>query len=417
MKILSFYGDYKIFLTEKNSAQTPSFSYWDKLSNFVIIIFMKTFCFKLYNSKKNRRLRRQIHIAGIVYNHCIALYRRYYKLYHKSLKKYQLQKHLVKLKGQKKYSYWNEIPSHAIQDITDRIYRAYTMFFSNQKRKVKSSPPKFKKVRKYKSFSYNMPGKNIISGNVIKLAGGYYKFFKSREIQGRVKVVTVKRDAVGDIYVYLVCDVQQEPVEMRTGKSVGFDFGLKTFLTASDGQDINSPYFFMENIKIIRKKSRNLSSKKEGSNNRERARKDLARAYRKMDNQRKDFHFKTARRLCEEYAVICLETLNIKGMAHIWGRKIHSLGFNSFVKILEYEASNLGTRVIFVPQYFPSSQLCHACGYKNKAVKDLKIREWECPFCHTIHDRDKNAAKNILMAVASANGGEPVRPVFAGKVC
>ncbi|MBR1658617.1 MAG: transposase, partial [Synergistaceae bacterium] len=140
------------------------------------------------------------------------------------------------------------------------------MFFSNQKRKVKTSPPKFKKVRKYKSFSYNMPGKNIISGNVIKLAGGYYKFFKSREIQGQVKVVTVKRDAVGDIYVYLVCDVQQEPVEARTGKSVGLDFGLKTFLTASDGQDINSPYFFMENIKIIRKKSRNLSSKKEGSN-------------------------------------------------------------------------------------------------------------------------------------------------------
>ena len=164
---------------------------------------MKTFCFKLYNSKKNRRLRRQISIAGIVYNHCIALYRRYYRLYHKSLKKYQLQKHLVKLKNLKKYSYWNEIPAHAIQDITDRIFRAYAMFFSNLKRKVKTSPPKFKKVKKYKSFSYNMPGKNLISGNVIKLAGGYYKFFKSREIEGQIKVVTVKRDTVGDIYVYL----------------------------------------------------------------------------------------------------------------------------------------------------------------------------------------------------------------------
>ncbi|MBR1437925.1 MAG: transposase [Synergistaceae bacterium] len=384
---------------------------------------MKTFCFKLYQSKKNRRLRRQINIAGIVYNHCIALYRRYYKLYHKSLRKYQLQKHLVKLKGQKKYSYWNEIPSHAIQDITDRIYRAYAMFFSNQKRKVKTSPPKFKKVRKYKSFSYNMPGKNIISGNVIKLAGGYYKFFKSREIQGQIKVVTVKRDAVGDMYVYLVCDVQQEPVEARTGKSVGFDFGLKTFLTASDGQDINSPYFFMENIKIIRKKSRNLSSKKEGSNNRERARKDLARAYRKLCNQRHDFHFKTARKLCEQYACICLETLNIRGMARIWGRKIHSLGFYSFVKILEYEASNFGTRVIFVPQHFPSSQLCHVCGYKNADVKNLKIREWECPNCHTHHDRDRNAAINILMAVAClrramrpAISGDTVRPEQSGGV-
>lgn len=222
---------------------------------------MKTYCFKLYNSKRNRRLLQQINIAGIVYNHCIALHRRYYRLYHKSLKKYQLQKHLVKLKSMKKYSFWEEIPSHAIQDITDRIFRAYAMFFSNLKRKVKSTPPKIKKVKKYKSFSYNMPGKNIIVGNVIKLAGEYYKFFKSREIQGQIKVVTVKRDAVGDIYVYLVCDVKYEPVNARTGKSVGFDFGLKKFLTASDGQDIDSPDFFMKNVKNIRIKSRNLSHK------------------------------------------------------------------------------------------------------------------------------------------------------------
>ena len=160
-------------------------------------------------------------------------------------------------------------------------------------------------------------------------------------------------------------------VKPRTGKSVGFDFGLKTFLTGSDGQDIKSPYFFMLNIKNIRKKCRNLSHKKEGSHNRSQAKKGLARAYRKMDNQRKDFHFKTARRLCEEYAVICLETLNIKGMARRWGRKVHSLGFYNFVEILKYEAMKLGTQIIFVDRFFPSSQLCSECGYRNKAVKDL----------------------------------------------
>ena len=361
-------------------------------------------------------MRRQISIAGIVYNHCIALYRRYYRLYHKSLKKYQLQKHLVKLKNLKKYSYWNEIPAHAIQDITDRIFRAYAMFFSNLKRKVKTSPPKFKKVKKYKSFSYNMPGKNLISGNVIKLAGGYYKFFKSREIEGQIKVVTVKRDTVGDIYVYLVCDVQLEPVEVRTGKSVGFDFGLKKFLTASDGHDIDSPDFFTLNAKRIKMKSRNLSRKKEGSRNRERARLELARAYRKSVNQRHDFHFKLARRLCDEYAVICLETLNIRGMAKLWGRKIHSLGFYSFVKILENEAMKLGTKIIFVPQFFPSSQNCHVCGYKNEALRDLKVRDWECPSCHTHHDRDRNAAKNILMVGTSTISGDTVRPEQSGSV-
>ena len=361
-------------------------------------------------------MRRQINIAGIVYNHCIALYRRYYRYYHKTLKKYQLQKHLVKLKNLKKYSYWNEIPAHAIQDITDRIFRAYAMFFSNMKRKVKTSPPKFKKVKKYKSFSYNMPGKTLISGNVIKLAGGYYKFFKSREIQGQVKVVTVKRDAVGDIYVYLVCEVQHEAVEARTGKSVGFDFGLKRFLTGSDGHDIESPYFFMQNIKNIRNKSRNLSRKKKGSKNRERARHELARAYRKMANQRHDFHFKLARKLCEEYAVICLEDLNLKGMARLWGRKIYSLGFSEFIEILQNKAIELGTRVILIDKYYPSSQLCSVCGNKNAEVKDLKVREWNCPKCGVHHDRDRNAAKNILMVGTSTISVDTARPEQSGSV-
>ena len=378
---------------------------------------MKTFCFKLYHSDHNYELMRQINAAGLIYNHCIALHKRYYKLYGKYLDKSKLQKHLVKLKKHKRFAYISEIGSQAVQDVTDRIDRAYNLFWSNLKRKKKCSPPKFKKVRRYKSFTLKQAGWKLDEARgKIRIGSKWYGYFQSRKIEGSVKTVTIKRDGVGDIYVYLVCDVQCELVKLRTGKSVGFDFGLKQFLTGSDGHNIKSPYFFMLNIKNIRKKCRNLSHKKEGSNNRKRARKDLARAYRKMDNQRKDFHFKTARRLCEEYAVICLETLNMKGMARRWGRKVHSLGFYSFVEILKYEAMKLGTQIIFVDRYFPSSQLCSVCGYKNVAVKDLKIREWECPNCHTLHDRDKNAAKNIHMAGTSAIGGEPVRPEQSGKV-
>ncbi len=119
-----------------------------------------------------------------------------------------------------------------------------------------------------------------------------------------MKTVTVKRDAVGDIYVYIVCDVQVEPVEARTGNSVVLDFGLKKFLIGSDGHDIVSPNFFMQNIKTIRTKCRKLSRKQRGSHNLKRYRKELARAYRRMETQRKDFHFKIARKLCEEYASI-----------------------------------------------------------------------------------------------------------------
>ncbi len=379
---------------------------------------MKTFCFKLYHSDHNYELMRQINAAGLIYNHCIALHKRYYRLYGKYLDKSKLQKHLVKLKKHNRFAYICEIGSQAVQDVTDRIDRAYNLFWSNLKRKKKCSPPKFRKVRRYKSFTLKQAGWKLDEARgKIRIGKKWYGYFKSRNTEGKIKTVTIKRDSVGDIYIYLVCDVQCEIVKPRTGKSVGFDFGLKQFLTGSDGHDIKSPYFFMLNIKTIRKKCRNLSRKKEGSHNRNRARKDLARAYRKMDNQRKDFHFKTARKLCEEYAVICLETLNMKGMARRWGRKVHSLGFYSFVEILKYEAMKLGTQIIFVDKYFPSSQLCSVCGYKNVAVKDLKIREWECPNCHTHHDRDKNAAKNILMAGTSANGGEPVRRSSERKVC
>ena len=129
-----------------------------------------------------------------------------------------------------------------------------------------------------------------------------------------------------------------------------------------------------------------------------------------MDNQRRDFHFKTARKLCEEYACICLETLNMKGMARCWGRKVHSLGFSEFVKILEYEAIKLGTQIVFIDKWYPSSQLCHVCGYKTPEVKNVKLREWDCPSCGTHHDRDRNAAINIHRVGASARSGDIARP-------
>ncbi|MBQ7220772.1 MAG: transposase [Synergistaceae bacterium] len=378
---------------------------------------MKTFRFKLYHSDHNSALMRQINIAGLIYNHCIALQKRYYRLFGKYIKPYALMKHLTKLKRTKRFAYMRQLGSQAVQDVAERIDRAYNLFWSNLKRKVKCSPPKFKAVRRYKSFTLKQAGWSLDEAcGRIRLGKRWYGYFQSRRIEGKVKTVTVKRDAVGNIYVYLCCDTQSVPVETRTGKSVGFDFGLKQFLTASDGQDITSPDFFKQNVRTIRTKCRALSRKQKGSHSRERARLELARAYRRMENQRKDFHFKLARKLCEEYACICLETLNIKGMARLLGQKIHSLGFSEFVKILEYEASKFGTQIVFVPPFFPSSQLCSACGYQNPDVKNLKVREWTCPQCHTHHERDRNAAKNILMAGASAISGDAVSPEQSGSV-
>ena len=162
---------------------------------------MKTFCFKLYHSDHNHELMRQINAAGLIYNHCIALHKRYYRLYGKYLDKSKLQKHLVKLKKNKRFAYICEIGSQAVQDIAERIDRAYNLFWNNLKRKKKCSPPKFRKVRRYKSFTLKQAGWKLDELRwKIRIGKKWYGYFKSRNIEGKVKTVTIKRDRVGDIY-------------------------------------------------------------------------------------------------------------------------------------------------------------------------------------------------------------------------
>ena len=357
---------------------------------------MKTYKFKLYNAKRNRKLHRQINIAGAIYNHCIAVHRRYYGLFKKSLTAFSLSKHLTKLKKLPKYAHWKLVGSQAIQDISERIGRAYTLFFRNLKHNVKTAPPSFKKIRKYKSFTLKQAGyKYTGEDNTIIIQKQKYRFFKSREIQGKICTVTVKRDSLGDIYIYLVCQTDENKVLARTGKSVGFDFGLKKFLTASDGNDVESPLFFRQNSMAIAKANRQLSKKQKGSNNRWRMKAALCRLHRKTANQRNDFHWKLANRLCGEYATICLEDLNLKGMQKLYGRKISDLGFADFLNKLEYAATKSGTTILKVDRFFPSSQLCSCCGKQNHELKDLRIRTWQCS-CGAMHQRDRNAAVNIL---------------------
>ncbi|MBR6013814.1 MAG: transposase [Selenomonadaceae bacterium] len=198
------------------------------------------------------------------------------------------------------------------------------------------------------------------------------------------------------MYIFVVTDAEIFKVETRTGQSVGFDFGLKNFLTSSDGKIISSPLFFNKNSKLIARACKNLSHKQKDSNNRQKAKISLARIYKKSSNQRKDFHFKLARKLCLEYEKIFIEDLNLKAMQKLWGKKISNLAFGEFVKILKYQAEKFGVEVSEVDRFFASSQICNQCGEKNPEVKDLKIREWICPKCGTKHDRDINAAKNIL---------------------
>jgi putative transposase len=144
-------------------------------------------------------------------------------------------KHLTKLKKLPKYEYWNLLGSQAIQDIVQRIDKAYKLFFRNLAHGIKAAPPSFKKVKKYKSFTLKQAGYKLLEGNKILIGKQIFHYFKSREIEGEIKTVTIGRDPPGDIYIYFVCETKENEVLPRTGNSVGFDFGLKTFLQGSDG--------------------------------------------------------------------------------------------------------------------------------------------------------------------------------------
>ena len=331
-------------------------------------------------------------------------------MYKKSLNTYSLQKHLTKLKKLDKYSHWNQLGSQAIQDIADRIDKAYKLFFRNQKHGIKSGTPNFKKRRNYKSFTLKQAGYKLLNDNRIKIGNKIFKYFKSQDIQGDIKTLTVKRDKLGDIYIHIVTDFVETRTAPRTGEIVGFDFGLKTFLTASNDNDIESPLFFHKNNVAIRKASRKLSKKQRLSNNRRKARKNLERLHKRIANQRNDFHWKLANELTDKYDFMFFETLNIKAMQMLWGKKICDLGFYSFMLKLKYLASVKGKTVCLIGRFEPSSKTCSVCGYVYKDL-ELKEREWHCPECATLHDRDRNASYNILRVGASTLGLGDVSPL------
>ena len=242
---------------------------------------MKTYKFKLYSAKRNKKLHRQINAAALAWNHCVALTRRYYKSFGKSLPKFKPQKHLTKLKTRTPYVYLTEIGSQALQEVTDRLYKSYERFFNARKNGEKYGLPGFRKVRKYKSFTLKQTGYKLLPDNEVMICGQKYKYFKSREIEGKIKTLTVKRDSVNDLWLCFSVEAKvSNVVNSRPGHPVGFDFGLETYLTGSDGQSIESPEFFKHNLKEVKRLNRILSRKQQGSNNRNRAKRDLARLYR-----------------------------------------------------------------------------------------------------------------------------------------
>ena len=351
-----------------------------------------TYKFKLYSRcDRNKYLHRDIDAFAEVYNHFIALHKRYYQGFGKYPSKAKLQRHLTKLKRTTRFAHWCLLPSQALQNVIERIDFGYQKFFARDNKR----PPQFRSKFKYKSYTLKQAGYKFLERNKVRIGKRVFRYHKSRNFDVEsVKTVTIKRDRVGDLWLCVVAKtegIKQNIV--KTGKTAGFDFGLKTYLTTSDGTQIQSPQFFSRNTRAVKKANRNLSRKQKGSNNRQRARQNLARVHRHTANQRNDYHWRLAKELCKEYDVLCFETLNIKAMQKLWGKKIGDLGFSEFLAILKYMAQKTGKTVKQIDQWLPTSKTCSACG----TVKDdleLRERTIRCD-CGYSADRDHNAAINI----------------------
>jgi putative transposase len=309
----------------------------------------------------------------------------------------KLQSNRVKVRKRKPF--WQTVGSQAVQELFQRIERAYLLFFKHHKKGV--SPPGFKKIKKYKSFTLKPAGYKFIGGNWVKIANRVYQYGNYREIEETVKTLTIKPTALGELLMIVVVgDVSKPEAKFKTGKIAGFDFGGKTFLTISDGTKIESPQFLKLSINAIKTASRQHSQKRKESPNRERARKNLVRKYEDVVNRRCDWFWKMAHELTDKFDVLCFETLNIKGMQRLWGRQISALAFGEFLQILQWIATKKAKQVVFIGRWYPSSKTCSDCGHVLESL-DISVREWRFPWCQSINGQDENVALNIQAVGAS----------------
>ena len=375
---------------------------------------MITYEYNIYDSARNKYIDQMLGEAAFVWNHALALQKRYYKLFGGYVSLTRIQHHFTKRITRCR------LGAQTVQELLERLDAAYQRFFTH----LAKRPPKFKKGKQFGSFVFKQDGfklnSNILVINKIKK---HFKFSYSRPYEGKVKNIRVKRIHPGEYRLFIVTDSTPNPYhKTHDGAMVGMDFGLKTFLTLSDDTAIQTPQWFKANLKKLRKlqhrhdkaackwdKTNPDGSHPKGariiweSNHRKALAKDIARLHERISNLRDDWQWKLCHELCRNYDVICIEDLNIDGMKRLWGRKVSDLAFSSFVQKLEHTASKYGCEIRKIDRYYASSKTCGHCGYVNKELT-LRDRQWVCPDCGAVLDRDLNAAQNILRQGIASSG-------------
>ena len=377
--------------------------------------------------EQGRQLAVQFGHTRYVYNWGLTQREEHYQQKGKGLSKNETIKRLPVLKAEKPWLY--EADSQAWQQALIDLDEAYQHYFDicagkrpqppppKKPRKDGQPPgyPRFTSKHNRQSYRYPQARRIAIAGQGIRLPKvGWVKTVFHRPLQGKAKNVTVSKTKTGKYNVSFQVEMEMPDPQPKAGQ-VGVDLGLKTYLALSSGETIPNPGNLIKGERRLKKLQRDCARTQRGSRGREKARRRLARQHEKVSNQRRDFQHKLSRTLIDRWGVICLEDLQIKGMLqnHHLAKHIQDAGWGEFVRQLGYKGKWYGSHIERIDRWYPSTKTCSNC-LMVMTEMPLRVREWQCPNCGIVHDRDVNAAQNIArvgLGQIEKVGREPPEPI------